>query len=150
MQEQRKCHIYSLSFSTLLSSLTMLSMETFLLFSDGNKYLSISQPLNVLMPLPELLWNVLPPLHKINARSKVWARCHLLKKICIANFSITVFTTIWNYFVCLLVYLFIFCLLFGEYILLKRRNLTYLVFCSVPACRTVCYVYTYTIYTHHI
>lgn len=93
---------------------------------------------------------LLPLLHKINGRSEVWARCHLLKKTCITNFSITAFSTIWNYFVCLLVCVFVFCLLLGEYILLKRRNLIYLVFCSVPACRTVCYVYTYMIYIHHI
>ena len=50
----------SLFFSILLFSPTIISMVTFFLFFDGNKWVSISWPLNLLMLLSELLWNAPP------------------------------------------------------------------------------------------
>ena len=41
------------------SALTILSMADFFLFFDGNKWISISWPLNLLMPLPEAPWTSL-------------------------------------------------------------------------------------------
>lgn len=51
-QAQSKCHVYPLSLLTLLASCTVLSLVTFFLFFDGNKWVSISQPLNLSLTSP--------------------------------------------------------------------------------------------------
>ena len=61
-QAQKKCCVYPLSLLTLLSLGTMPGLVTFFLLFDSNKWGSISQPLNLLMTLPESLWNAPPSL----------------------------------------------------------------------------------------